>query len=184
MAMPARVWPARAGGTDDAAAIARCAAKKRTRSHHNAGATTKAFSHDPDRYVMALAIAYWALGASRRGGCEIAVASIEGWPIGPRRERDNGGHGLSLLDLEYELQTAWCGTASIEGRARGLRAKIKKALRDDPGAAAWLREMGDLFLLALNHGRDRGAGEARSCGGRKHLAKPSSRASDSCRCAL
>jgi hypothetical protein len=124
------------------------------------GRPPKKFSHDPDRYVMALACAYWALGASRRGGCEIAVASMEGWPIGPRSKRGAGGHGLSLLDLEYELQTEWCGTASIEGRARGLRAKIKKALRDDPGAAAWLREMGDLFLLALNHGRDRGAGEA------------------------
>jgi hypothetical protein len=121
------------------------------------GRPPKAFAHDPDRYVMACAVAYWALGSSRRGGCEIAVASMEGWPVGPRRKRGAGRHGLSLLDLEYELQTEWCGTASIEGRARGLRAKIKKALRD-PGAAAWLQEMGELFLIALRHGAERGAG--------------------------
>jgi hypothetical protein len=122
------------------------------------GRPPKAFAHDPDRHLMACAIAYWALGASQRGGCEIAIATMEGWPIGPRRKRGSGGHGLSLLDLEYELKTLWCGTASIEGRGRGLRRKIKKALRD-PAAAAWLKEMGDLFLLALHHGRDRGAGE-------------------------
>jgi hypothetical protein len=122
------------------------------------GRRPKTFTQDSDRYVMALAVAYWALGSSQRGGCEIAVASVEGWPVGPRGGRDKGGHGLNLLDLQYELRAPWCGTASITGRARGLRRKIKKALRD-PAAAAWLKEMGDLFLLALHHGRDRGAGE-------------------------
>jgi hypothetical protein len=109
---------------------------------------------------MALAVAYWALGASKRGGCEIAVASVEGWPNGRNRKRDKGGHGLNLLDWEYDLKTKWCATASIAGRARGLRQKIKKALKNS-AAAAWLQEMGDLFLLALRQGamRDRTAVE-------------------------
>jgi hypothetical protein len=115
------------------------------------GRPPKAFALDPDRHLMACAVAYWALGSSRRGGCEIAVASMEGWPIGPRRKRGAGGHGLNLLNLEFELRTPWCATASIAGRARGLRQKIKKALKD-PSAAAWLQEMGQLFLLALGHG--------------------------------
>jgi hypothetical protein len=124
------------------------------------GRPLKAFAHDPDRHLMALAISYWALGASRRGGCEIAVATVEGWPIGRNRKRDKGGHGVNLLDLEYELKRPWCATASIAGRARGLRQKIKKALKD-ADAAAWLQEMSELFLLALHHGavRDHAAGE-------------------------
>jgi hypothetical protein len=122
------------------------------------GRPPKTFTHDADRYVMALAVAFWALGASRRGCCEIAVAATEGWPIGPNpKKRDKGGHGLNLLDLVYDLKTPWFLTASIAGRAGGLRRKIKKALKD-PEAAAWLQEMGELFLIALRHGAERGAG--------------------------
>lgn len=124
------------------------------------GRPPKAFSQDPDRYLMALAVAYWALGASKRGGCEIAVATVEGWPTGRNRKRDKGGHGLNLLDWQYDLKTKWCATASIAGRAGGLRQKIKKALKDS-AAAAWLQEMAELFLLALRQGasRDRTAVE-------------------------
>jgi hypothetical protein len=120
------------------------------------GRPPKEFSRAPDRHLMALAVAYWALGASKRGGCEIAVATVEGWPVGRNRQRDKGGHGLNLLDWDYDLKTKWCGAATIAGRARGLRQKIEKALKDS-GAAAWLQEMGELFLLALRQGamRDR-----------------------------
>ena len=146
------------------------------------GRPPKAFAHDPDRHVMACAIAFWALGASRRGGCEIAIACIEGLPIGPRRKRGAGGHGLSMLDLEYELQTEWCGTASIEGRARGLRRKIKKAAQG-PGRGR----------LAAGNGRpvpdrapprsgERSGRRRNHAAGDRHLAKPISRASDCCRC--
>ena len=107
---------------------------------------------------MALTLAYWALGASKRGGCEIAVATVEGWPSGRNRKRDKGGHKLNLLDWDYDLKTKWCAAASIAGRARGLRQKIKKAIEDSV-AAAWLQEMAELFLLALRQGaiRDRTA---------------------------
>jgi hypothetical protein len=128
------------------------------------GRPPKALSDDADRHVMACAVAFWALGASKRGGCEIAIASMEAWSIGPRRKRGAGGHGLNLLDLEYELKKPWCATASIAGRARGLRQKIKKALKN-PAAAAWLQEMSELFLLALHHGAVR---DHAAAGNRNH----------------
>ena len=69
-----------------------------------------------------------------------------------------GRAGLNLLDWDYDLKTKWCAAASIAGRARGLRQKIKKAIKDSV-AAAWLQEMAELFLLALRQGaiRDRTA---------------------------
>jgi hypothetical protein len=103
---------------------------------------------DLDRHELALALAYQAMGASLRGGCEIAVASSEGLPVAGNPDRRYGGHGLGLLDQRYELKLRRGAAASIEGRARGLRQKLKKALRD-PTSAAWLYGVSNLWLLAL-----------------------------------
>ncbi len=111
------------------------------------GRPPKIFAEDPERHLMAIAVAFWSLGASKRGGCEIAVASVEGWPVGQNTARDKGGHGLNLLEWRFELKLPHSFTATIVGRARDLRKKIKKSLRD-PAAAAWLQEMAKIHLLA------------------------------------
>jgi hypothetical protein len=110
------------------------------------GRPPRRFLDDPDRYLMALALAYWALGASQRGACEIAVATVEGKPVVRNRKRGKGGHGLNLLEWEFSLRPGAART--IEGRARGLRRKIKQACEDD-AAADWLQRMGEMHLLAL-----------------------------------
>jgi hypothetical protein len=123
------------------------------------GRPPKRLADDPDRHIMAIAVAYWALGASRRGGCEIAIASVDGWPVGRNSRRGKGGHGLNLIDWQYVLKEPWCRSATIQGRARGLRQKLKKALKD-PTAATWLQEMAELHLLALGHQRGRARDQA------------------------
>jgi hypothetical protein len=106
------------------------------------------FFRDPDRHELALALAYQAMGASLRGGCEIAVAAIEGLPVADNLDRRYGGHGLGLLDWRYELKVRPRAAASIEGRARGLRQKLKAYLKD-AAAARWLYGASNLWLAAL-----------------------------------
>jgi hypothetical protein len=92
-------------------------------------------------------LAYRALGMSLRGGCEAAIATTEGIPIGPNFNPGRGGHGMNLLDWRYELRHRPGAAATISGRARGLRQKIKK-LRNDAVAARWLGLMRLAFLTA------------------------------------
>jgi hypothetical protein len=106
------------------------------------------FRADPDRHLLALAFAYRWLGMSLRGGCEAAVATTEGLPVGPNLKRGRGGHGLNLLDWRFELKCRPGAAVTIEGRARGLRQKIKKWQRD-PEAMRWLATMQRAVLLAL-----------------------------------
>jgi hypothetical protein len=106
------------------------------------------FRHDRDRHLLALALAYRTLGMSRRGGCEAAVATVEGLPVGPNLNRRRGGHGLNMLDWQFELKRRPGAAATIEGRARGLRQKIRKWQRD-PEAVRWLAVMQRAWLVAL-----------------------------------
>lgn len=106
------------------------------------------FARDRDRHLAALALAYQVLGMSLRGGCEAAVATIEGLPAGPNLNSGRGGHGLNLLDWRYELKRRPGAAATIEGRARGLRQKIKK-WQHDPAASQWLLSMRRACLMAL-----------------------------------
>lgn len=106
------------------------------------------FFGDRDRHLMALALAYRALGMSMRGGCEAAVASTEGLPVGLNLNRGHGGHGLNLLDWRYDLKRRPGAAATIQGRARGLRQKLKGYLRNEP-AARWLYQMSKVFLFAM-----------------------------------
>jgi hypothetical protein len=107
------------------------------------------FRRDRDRHLMALALAYRALGMSLRGGCEAAIATTEGWLVGPNPSRGHGGHGMSMLDWRYEHIP---GTATIEGRARFLRKKLRK-LQRDPEASGWLDIMCRAFVVALEAAR-------------------------------
>jgi hypothetical protein len=111
------------------------------------GRPRKAFLRDPDRFLMALALAYRALGMSLRGGCEAAVATMEGWPVGINRNRGRHGRGMNLLDWRYELKRRPGAAATIDGRARGLRQKIKNC-RGDAAAVRWLGLMHLAFLAA------------------------------------
>jgi hypothetical protein len=69
-------------------------------------------------------------------------------PIGPNRNRGRGGHGLKLLDWQFELKRRPGAAATIDGRARGLRQKLNKYLKDE-AATRWLYEMANVFLLAM-----------------------------------
>jgi hypothetical protein len=110
------------------------------------GAPAKAFRSDPDRYLLAVATAFGGMGTSRRGALEIAVAAVQGLPVGPNL-KPGWGRGINLLDAEYELRRP-ASAATIAGRAEGLRQKIKKAL-DDPDAVKWLAAMSTAWLIAL-----------------------------------
>jgi hypothetical protein len=107
------------------------------------------FRRDPDRHLMALALAYKALGMSLRGGCEAAIATTEGLPVGPNPNHGHGGHGMSMLNWRYEHHP---GAARIEGRARFLRKKLRK-LQRDPEASEWLDIMRRAFVVALEAAR-------------------------------
>ncbi len=106
------------------------------------------FLSDPDRHLMALALAYKALGMSLRGGCEAAVATVEGLPVAPNTNRGHGGRGLIMLNWQVEPKRRPGAAATIEGRARGLRKKLKKMQRD-PEASRWLLLMGFAYLVAM-----------------------------------
>lgn len=85
---------------------------------------------------------------SLRGGCEAAVATVEGLPIARNLKRGHGGHELNLLDWVFELKRRPGAAATIEGRARGIRQKLRK-WRRDPAATQWLATMRHAFLVAL-----------------------------------
>lgn len=106
------------------------------------------FLQDPDRHLMAMALAYKALGMSLRGGCEAAVATTEGLPVELNLNRGRGGHGMNLIDWKYELKRRPGAAATIEGRARGLRQKLKTQLKNAE-AVRWLFPMSNMVLLAL-----------------------------------
>lgn len=112
------------------------------------GRPPKKFLQDRDRYPMALALAYQALGMSLRGACEAAVGSTEGLITGRNFNRGRGGHGMNLIDWKYDLRHKPGAAATIDGRARGVRQKLKKANRD-PNVLRWLNLMRDAFLTAL-----------------------------------
>ena len=103
---------------------------------------------DADRYVLALALSYRALGMSMRGGCEAAVASTEGLPVADNLNRGHGGHGLAMLDWVFEMKRRPGAATTIAGRARGLRQKLKAYLKDD-NTARWLYAMSNIWLLAV-----------------------------------
>ncbi len=118
---------------------------------------------DPDRYLMALALSFKALGMSMRGGCEAAIATTEGLPVGdnPRHHGRawHGGRGLGLLDWRYRMKPRPGAAATIEGRARGIRRKLKVALRE-AGTARWLYQMSNLWLFAMQRATEPDPGKA------------------------
>ena len=103
--------------------------------------------HDPDRYLMAVAAAFPDLGTSRRGAVEIAVAAIEGYPVGPNL-KPGWGRGLGLLYEEYTMRRKPGMAATIPNRARELRRKLKRAAID-PVATRWMAVMSQATALAL-----------------------------------
>jgi hypothetical protein len=115
------------------------------------GRPRNVFLSDPDRYVLALASVFRELGASRRGAVEIAVACTEGRVVGLNR-RPGRGHGLSMLELTYELPHT-VNVNGITDRARELRRKMKAAIKDeDPASKRWLAAISGAWWIALQRG--------------------------------
>jgi hypothetical protein len=110
------------------------------------------FATDPDRYVLALAHVFREMGASRRGAIEIAVACMEGCVIGPN-QWPGRGHGLTMLDLSYELPGHTFNANGIADRARWLRRKMKTVVKDENDASGrWLAVMSAAWWIALYRG--------------------------------
>jgi hypothetical protein len=105
------------------------------------------FLQDPDRYLLAVAAAFPDLGTTRRGAVEIAVAAIEGYPVGPNL-KPGWGRGLGLLYEEFTMRREPGMAATIPNRARELRRKMKRAAKD-PVAARWIAVMSQAAALAL-----------------------------------
>ena len=115
------------------------------------GRPRNTFLTDPDRYVLALAHVFRELGASRRGSIEIAVACTEGWVIG-LNTKPGRGHGLTMLDLVYELPKT-VNANGIADRARWLRRKMKAVIKDEDAASLrWLAAMSGAWWIALQRG--------------------------------
>jgi hypothetical protein len=114
--------------------------------HQRRGRPKKKFRDDPDRFVLAVATAFAAMGTSRRGALEIAVACVQGRPVGPNL-KPGWGRGINLLDAKYQLRRP-ATAATIAGRAEGLRQKIKMVLHD-PDAVRWLAAMSAAVQIAL-----------------------------------
>jgi hypothetical protein len=114
------------------------------------GRPRNTFLSDPDRYLMALAYVFREMGASRRGAIEIAVACTEGRVIGLNR-RPGRGHGLTMLDLAYEVPGHTANTDGIADRARWLRRKMEKAICDK-ASGPWLAAMSAAWSIALRRG--------------------------------
>lgn len=106
-----------------------------------------AFLQDPDRYLLAVATVFRELGTSCSGAIEIAVAAIEGHVVGDNL-KPGWGHGLNLLYAEFAMRPRRGAASTIDSRARELRRKMKRAVKD-PAAARWLAAMSEAVLLAL-----------------------------------
>jgi hypothetical protein len=117
------------------------------------------FARDRDRHLLALALAFQALGMSRRGGCEAAVACTEGLPVADNLDRRYGGHGLRMLDWVFKMKSRPGAAATIEGRARGLRQKLKTYLKD-AATARWLYQMSNVWLFAIQRAAEPDAARA------------------------
>lgn len=116
------------------------------------GRRRKTFLSDPDRYPLALAHMYREMGASRRGSIEIAVASTEGCVIGVNQQsRRIRSRGLGMLDYTYELPGHTFNVDGIADRARGLRRKMKNAIRDE-ASLRWLAAMSAAWWVAIHRG--------------------------------
>ncbi len=106
-----------------------------------------AFRHDPDRFIMALAMLFSLYGASRRGSVEIALAYVLGVPVG--RQRPSWGRGLGMLTTVFELPDRQPG--ALVDHAHWLRRKLNKTL-GDRAALYWLATMSHAWDVALARG--------------------------------
>jgi hypothetical protein len=124
---------------------------------HKRGAPKKTFVHDPDRYAIARADAFMALGASSNDAFATVAVQMLGEPVAeqdvaPRRKR---GRGLIAggVQITYERRAIGGGSAAtFDGKASSLRRKAKLA-ETDPQAVAWRKAMGRAYILALT-GKD------------------------------
>jgi hypothetical protein len=133
------------------------------------GRHRNSFLNDPDRYPLALACVFRELGASRRGAVEIAVACTEGRVIGAN-QRPGRGHGLTMLDLAYELPGHTVNADGIADRARWLRRKMKSGI-GDAANRRWLAAMSSAWLIALNRGPERLIRDLAATGGESEYAE-------------
>jgi hypothetical protein len=127
--------------------------RKAVTKHKPRGAPRKQFVHDPERYAIARADAFMALGVSENDAFMTVAAQLLGavvaeQRVGPRRKR---GRGLIAggMQITYERRAVGGGSAaSFAGKATTLRLKAKAAERD-PQAVAWRKAMGRAQVLAL-----------------------------------
>jgi hypothetical protein len=132
------------------------------------GRPRKPLAEDPDRRILALALVFREWGVTRKGAVQIAVALIEGRPVALNPKAHNrrrqlikalvsgnpatrGGRGLDLLDWKFELRARPGAAATIEGRARTLSQKMRKAI-EDQDAGRLLAALSLAWEAALDRG--------------------------------
>jgi hypothetical protein len=111
------------------------------------------FLQDPDRFAIALALAFRTLGISENDAFRSVAALAFGFQydakeVGPRRKPGRGAipGGLMVTYVRATYQLA--ATTTLLGKATTLRQKGARVLRD-PSAMAWLLQMQFSFALAL-----------------------------------
>jgi hypothetical protein len=112
------------------------------------------FLRDPDRFAIALALAFRSLGASENDAFRAVAALAFGRKVSeqqvpPRRKRGRGAIPGGTL-VGYERTAVQGGAIGLlPGRAGSLRLKFSQIGQRDPKAMAWLLRMQGAFTMGL-----------------------------------
>jgi hypothetical protein len=107
------------------------------------GRPLKSFLNDPDRHVVAFAMALQACGVSERTAFLATSALVLGQRIGEREMPARQKRGVGTIPggkwVTYErIQAPGFTSASFKNFANTMKKKARRAMAD-PEAAAWLR---------------------------------------------
>jgi hypothetical protein len=106
------------------------------------GRPLKSFLNDPDRHVVAFAMALQACGVSERTAFLATSALMLGRRIEERERPASRKRGVGKIPggkwVTYERIQGGLTPASFENYANTMRKKAARAM-DDPESAAWLR---------------------------------------------
>jgi hypothetical protein len=113
------------------------------------GAPKLPLPEDPDRYAVALALAFETLGLTRLRASRIAVALSYCKEIVPRAESKRRALEMqpALVAVGYKLLALPGLPATVDGKASTIRRKLEKGYSRDE--AFWLKLMTWALLIAL-----------------------------------